>query len=195
MRILQELAIALKALKGPWVVAGDWNLTPEVLRASRWPELVGGVVVATASPTCHQSTYDYFVVSDSLAHAIAGVQRVDDAGFSPQYPARLLMRGDARRQVVRRLARPSKVPGLLPSGPQLPPPSYDNIGVGVASATGIDSAFDQWYRLARTEFGSLLGCAPQYAAPHFRWLAAAGPLRAARGGRHAPLCRVARPQS
>jgi hypothetical protein len=76
---------------------------------------------------------------------------------------------------VRRLARTSKMPGVLPSGPQLPPPSYDNIGVDVASTNGIDLAFDQWYRLAGTEFGSLLGCAPQYAAPHFRWLAAAGP--------------------
>ena len=125
--------------------------------------------MSTTSPTCHQSTYDYFVVSDSLAHAVVGVQRVEDAGLSPHYPTRLLLRGDARRLVVRRLARPSKVPGVIPSGPQLPPPSYDQVGVDVVSASGIDAAFDQWYRLMRTELGSLLEGTLQYAAPHFKW--------------------------
>ena len=81
------------------MVAGDWSLTPEVLTAARWPELVSGVVVATVAPTCHQSMYDYSVVSNSLAQAVAGLQRVEDAGLSLHYPLGFCfvgMRGDWR---------------------------------------------------------------------------------------------------
>lgn len=34
--ILTEVAAYIGTLQGPWLVAGDWNLTPEVLRQSGW---------------------------------------------------------------------------------------------------------------------------------------------------------------
>ena len=60
--ILQEAAVAIKQLRGPWVLGGDWNLTPDTLRATNWLSLVGGVVVAPMAPTCNGSVYDCFVV-------------------------------------------------------------------------------------------------------------------------------------
>ena len=32
--ILEEVTVAIKSIKGPWVLAGDWNITPEILAAS-----------------------------------------------------------------------------------------------------------------------------------------------------------------
>ena len=55
MLILQEAAVAIKQLRGPWVLGGDWHLTPNALCATNWLSLVGGVVVAPTAPTCHGS--------------------------------------------------------------------------------------------------------------------------------------------
>eukprot|EP00969_Alexandrium_andersonii_P314472 13892230-Alexandrium_andersonii.AAC.1 len=62
LAILAELAAFLGALRGPWVVGGDWNISPEVLVSSNWLQAVGGVVEAPAQPTCHSCTYDFFVL-------------------------------------------------------------------------------------------------------------------------------------
>ena len=34
MNILQEVAAAIAMAKGPWLIGGDWNLTPETLQKS-----------------------------------------------------------------------------------------------------------------------------------------------------------------
>ena len=104
--ILDDAAIALRSLRGPWIAAGDWNITPQVLADSRWLEVVGGVICATELPTCHDSVYDYFVVHRSLAKAVVGVQRLQDGGMNPHWASRLLIRGDARRYAVRKLVKP-----------------------------------------------------------------------------------------
>ena len=36
MALFDELAVALGALKGPWIIGGDWNISPDVRTASRW---------------------------------------------------------------------------------------------------------------------------------------------------------------
>ena len=40
--ILAEAAATLRSVGGPCIVAGDWNLPPQVLAQSRWLELVDG---------------------------------------------------------------------------------------------------------------------------------------------------------
>ena len=43
---LHGIMLALKAVRGPWCVGGDWNCTPEELEATGWLKLVGGVIKA-----------------------------------------------------------------------------------------------------------------------------------------------------
>ena len=43
-KVLEKLAARLMALRVPWVVIGDWNLTPEQLKAMGWPAMVKGTV-------------------------------------------------------------------------------------------------------------------------------------------------------
>ena len=104
--LLGHAAAALGAVSGPWIAAGDWNMSPETLAQSGWLKVVGGVVFAKTLPTCNASTYDYFVVSKGLEPSVAGIQRIDDAGRHPHWPSRLLIRGDARRPMTRHLIRP-----------------------------------------------------------------------------------------
>jgi len=108
--ILEELFAVLRTLRGPWIVAADWNMPPKVLAQSRWLDMTQGVIFATQLPTCNESTYDYFVVHRSLARAVVGVQRIEDGGMNPHFASRLLIRGDARRFAVS--------PGSQPKGPQ-----------------------------------------------------------------------------
>ena len=182
MALLDELAVALGSLRGPWIIGGDWNLTPEVLSASRWPEVVEGTIAATGLHTCNSSVYDFFVVHRSLTHAVVGVQRLEDAGMSPHWASRLILRGDARRHMVRELVKPPRVDGALPQGPGAQPPSYEHVELLAACRGTLDMAMEAWYKAARAEWSSLAGQALDYRKPRFRWVSAAGPTAKPRPG-------------
>ena len=77
--LLQEVAWILRSLAAPWILTGDFNLEPSTLVASNFLELCRGQVVAPKLATCHNSVYDFCVVSERLAHAVAGVARIEDA--------------------------------------------------------------------------------------------------------------------
>ena len=64
---------------------------------------------------------------------------------------RIVLRGDARRKLVRSMVRPTKVPGVLPHGPAQPPPSYDSI----TNQPGRAKAVDEWFEKARGELRAL----------------------------------------
>jgi len=167
--ILQEVAIVLKKLRGPWIVAGDFNLNPDLLRSSGWLDIINGVLVAPTSPTCHGSTYDYFIVCQALAPSVAGIARIDDGGMHPHSPSRLFLKGDGRRKLVRRLSRPAKVPGVLPEGPlPCPRPASESMPVEV-SQDAIDGATDRWVEAACREWSSLLGYTVAPKIPTLSW--------------------------
>ena len=169
MCILEVATVALRCLKGPWVAAGDWNMSPQTLAQSRWLEQVDGIIFATELTTCNDSTYDFFVVHRSIAKAVVGVQRLEDAGMNPHSPSRLILRGDARRHAVRKLVRPPKVEPLLPSGPSRPPPSYEQVHLLAGSADSLGEAMEAWYSTARQEFGDLAGKTLGHFRSDFKW--------------------------
>ncbi len=73
--------------------------------------------MAPPHPTCNDNTYDYFVVSRSLAHAVLGASRILDVDPSPHYPTRLFLRARPRAVLVRQLRRPLPFEAALPFGP------------------------------------------------------------------------------
>ena len=141
LAILTELAAVLGAIRGPWIVGGDWNLTPDMLASSNWLQVVGGVIRAPAAPTCHAHTYDYFVLHRSLESAVVAVTPICDGGCSPHWPARLYLHGALRHKAVRRLVKPDKIPGALPLGPIQFEPSRDGVAVD-RNTEQLHQAFD-----------------------------------------------------
>ena len=115
LAILEALAGALEALRRPWIIVGNWNLTPQELADTGWLERGGGYVVATCLPTCNAKVYDYFIVAQELRHAIVGVQRLADVGGFPHTAVRLVMAQGARRQLVRRGRPITRIGGKLPA--------------------------------------------------------------------------------
>ena len=174
LAILTQLAALLKSLSGPWLVGGDWNLQPELLRDARWLDLVHGTVHAPSQPTCHSSTYDYFVVSATLNPAVVGVQRIADAGLCPHSPVRLLLRGDARRPMVRKLVRPPRINGVLPFGPTNDPDRCSSLRHAAPDGADLNIACVEWYAAARYEVGTLSGVIQNHHAATFKWSPAAG---------------------
>jgi len=166
--ILTQLAAAIASVKGPWVVGGDWNMTPQDLLNSNWPSIVKGHVHAPALPTCNDSTYDFFVVSNELNGAVKGVVRLSDGGCKPHWAVRLYIHGAARAKAVRRLIKPDAIPGVLPHGP-LNKLVHDGDAAGTGGLT-------EWYRQARQVWHSLLGTQPQVSNHRFRWEAATGKI-------------------
>lgn len=173
LRLLANLASSIGRLRGPWLLGGDWNMEPSTLQACGWLDAVDGVVVATSLPTCHSSIYDYFVVSRGLLPAVVGIQRLDDAGLSPHWPTRLLLRGDARRFSTRQLVRPDHVQPFLPFGP-LPQEDCTPIE-SIETQQQLDASTMQWHYAARSEWVSLTGSLGEFHTARFRWVAAPGP--------------------
>ena len=105
----------LDNIMGPWVIGGDWNCEPDDLIQTGWVKRVGGVVIAPANPTCNGSTYDFFVVSKSIAEDVKAVHLIGDAGLTPHHPARLILGGVQKKTMARQLKppRPSQPPSPM----------------------------------------------------------------------------------
>ena len=64
--MLQAIAGVLATLKGPWVLAADFQCTPEQLEATGWLKLVKGKVVAPKMPTCMGRVIDFSLYRRTL---------------------------------------------------------------------------------------------------------------------------------
>ena len=88
--LLETVAFTLASLVGPWIVGGDWNCTPDDLRATGWLKKLGGVICAPVGSTCNGKVYDFFVVAAPIADAVHNVHKIGDAGLTSHSPARLI---------------------------------------------------------------------------------------------------------
>ena len=117
LNLLHAIAAALRPCVGNWLLGGDFNCTPDQLRATGWLELVGGRIIAPAASTCGERTIDFFVIGASLAHAALSAHTVGDAECRPHHPVRCLLRAKPRRTLHRTIATPVPIPAILLHGP------------------------------------------------------------------------------
>ena len=160
--LLQVVAGVVARLRGPWIIAADWNMCPSVLRGTGFLELVRGCIQATGQATCNDNEYDYFVIDRRLTPAVASVRRIGDAGTSPHSPVRLLLRGRPRSHVIKVLVAPPKARPNLPSGclEARHSDGWDAIlPIQVDGVTVIqyNDAFHRWMRLAEAQIADISG--------------------------------------
>ena len=117
LNLLHAIAATLRPCAGNWLLGGDFNCTPDQLRATGWLELVGGSIVAPSAPTCGERTIDFFVIGASLAHTALSAHTVGDDECRPHHPVRCLLRAKPRHALHRTLATPVPIPAILPHGP------------------------------------------------------------------------------
>ena len=66
-QLLAELAVFVQELRIPWIIAGDWNCTPEELASAGFLMLVKGRLLAPAQETTTQgSEIDFGVVCEAM---------------------------------------------------------------------------------------------------------------------------------
>ena len=104
--LMETASRMLDALEGPFIIGADWQVPPEVLVDTQWPQMVGGVVRASTVPTCGDVVMDYWVVSKGLDDSVEMVRALEDAGTAPHKGSRLTVRGDARSKMVLKLNAP-----------------------------------------------------------------------------------------
>ena len=80
----------------PFLLAGDFNVTPEVLQASGWVDSVLGSIQRSKPGTCRSaagnwSCIDYYVISRDLAQAATNTQLVDGEPPIPHVPVQLTL--------------------------------------------------------------------------------------------------------
>ena len=114
--LLAQLARMVTAVRGPWIIMGDWNLPPAALEETAWTEEIQGKIMCTSIPTCNQAVLDYFVVDKRLMPSILYIKRLEGFGTSPHYPVRLAIRAEPRQLMVRALVAPTGVRAILPLG-------------------------------------------------------------------------------
>ena len=110
---------------------GDWNLTPESLRASGWLDLVDGSVVAAPADTgtCrstsgHFSNIDFFVVQRTAAPAFAYRGVVRDSSVRTHRPMQIVLSARPRSYVSTRLKRIRQFPLCPPALPARAPHAW-----------------------------------------------------------------------
>ena len=181
-KVLDEVLVTAKAAGLPFIIAGDWNVQPEDLERAGWLETLKAVAICPQQPTCNDNRYDFFVVDNTIRHIVTAVQIIDDGGMKPHKPVRLLLAGNGRRYAVNKLKRPVKVPGCLPQGPAMTPPSYSEVLSAASDEQALTAALSKWYQLARSEFAHLMGKDAAHRPTTFAWEPAAGTHTAAWAG-------------
>jgi len=114
IEIMAEVSKLTKVLRGPWVVAGDFNVNPEALK--QWAIDNRATIHHSKAPTCHSNHYDYFIVHRSLTTAVAGVQTIDCLGGRPHYGVRLLLNTGCKDDRIWTMLKPKQIPSTLPAG-------------------------------------------------------------------------------
>ena len=73
-----DLDDAGRARELPWIIGGDWQDPPIELARTGFLDLVGGTIATPHLTTCNRRAIDFFVVADSLSHAIYDVAVIDN---------------------------------------------------------------------------------------------------------------------
>ena len=143
----------LATLKGPWVLAADFQCTPAQLEATGWLKMVEGKVVAPKMATCMGRTIDYFIVAEDLGGATVEAVAIGDALCKPHSPVRLYIRANPRAMVVRALKKMVTLEAKLPHGPA------QKFVYGKEEIEGMknDERYNLFISRMETEVASLMG--------------------------------------
>ena len=106
-------------------LSGDWNLAPQTLEQTGWPDAVAGKVVAPESPTyvagSASDVKDFFVVDQRLfdANAVVSCETRGSNVISKHKPVMLILEGKGRDCTIQAVRRHKSMPVNAMIGPRL----------------------------------------------------------------------------
>ena len=120
--IMEAVFQLAKSMACPWILAGDFNMSPECMLASEWPELLAGQVHAVREPrgTCRTSggprTYDFFVVDHRISNSVGRTWVDFDADTYPHWPVHMTLNFEYKRYTQLIMRKPKTIDLDLPIG-------------------------------------------------------------------------------
>ena len=117
--LLELVARELAAYRLPFVIGGDWNMSPRALAETGMPaRLRAAVVHPTEATYCAggaETTIDFFLVSEEVRPAVLSIEVIGGTEVRKRKPVRLVLSGRPRAETVRCLARPPARPMARPA--------------------------------------------------------------------------------
>ena len=103
----------------PFVLAGDWNVSPQELRAHTWVQLLNASIVHPNAVTCDQgqgTEIDFYVVSTAMADFMHRTAVIRGGPTWPHRPVAVLFDGIMQKCWNQELVRIKSFPFELPIG-------------------------------------------------------------------------------
>ena len=133
---LQEIGNILRELGRPYILGGDWQMSPETLQASGWLQAIKGVVLSCNDFTYEsggaQTELDYFVVHRDLLQFHPYVFKIETQLIPKHSPIVLQFDLDKPMPLISKLVRPTRLPHAADSdhkiGCKEAPPGFDDFG-------------------------------------------------------------------
>ncbi len=122
MRYIILMSERLKALGLPFVVGGDWQVTPAQLEATGITGVLNAAIVAPKGATNLRSKrkIDFFLVSNSLLQGGHRIRRLYGTNLATHTPVELKLSSKRTERRSMRLGRPRLLPTTRPFGPTAP---------------------------------------------------------------------------
>ena len=128
-QLLKDVAAYLNALGKPFIIGGDWQVSPDTLNNSGWPHLARLKVMAPLEYTyvsgASCSHIDYFVVSEDIANyaecccSVVATPVGEEPVIPKHRPVALTIRGSTKTRMVSVITAPPAIPILPAIGPRL----------------------------------------------------------------------------
>ena len=121
VNLIEKAGQAVVTHGGPWVIGGDFNLTPaELSGVNHLIRRMRGTVVApntpTGRPSCTGRVIDFFLADERILGAVQCVFTDVDSTSSPHLSVILALKSSAARQQFRTVRKLRTFPDSLPIG-------------------------------------------------------------------------------
>jgi hypothetical protein len=172
--IMEYVLLLTKVARCPFIIGGDFNISPSCMDAAGFPQQLGGTIVAPCEDTYvsggFSSLVDFFIIHNGIA-AQTTVCRIDVlAPVAKHSPVRISIRADLKSVLTRQITKPAPYPKAAPiccrqdlpvdralvelvqqtldEAPSLPPEAMQD---------RIDQAYGSWTGAAEANIDSLFG--------------------------------------
>eukprot|EP00971_Amphidinium_carterae_P324031 6439096-Amphidinium_carterae.2 len=130
-----------------YLIAGDWQMSPEELHRTGFVDGVAGVVISTKQITCWSGArreLDFFVVSKPVAALVSHVARDEYSVTRPHDALRLFLNPKALHIKVPVAVRFAKGACARPAGPAIPPRLCAWQWQGETHHFDVGRGFEEW---------------------------------------------------
>ena len=145
-KILANIGEDVQSRGRSFIIAGDFNVQPDVLAEAGFSARIGADLLCPSSTLgtcvigvngCDSSVIDFFVVSHGLASTVEGVQCDPHWPANPHRPVKLTIMHAFETVQVLRFSPRAAIPSVAPVGPRRRPPSWAAPGAGAAAASAV----------------------------------------------------------